>query len=166
MPAGTTRHPRLLDRDGTVVIVVDVQESYRSVLYEYERVARAIATLVRGAVALDLPILVTEQYPKGLGHTVPEVAEHLPRSATPIEKLSLSCCGAPLFVSALTRLRCRHVILAGIETHACVSQTAHDLIAAGYTVHLPRDTTSSRHAIDAAVGWEKMVGAGVVPATV
>jgi nicotinamidase-related amidase len=148
------------------VVVIDVQEAYRTVLHEYERVARAVAILVQGVTALGVPVLATEQYPKGLGRTVPEVAEHLPRDTTPIEKLSLSCCGAPLFVSTLARMRRRQVILAGIETHACVNQTAHDLIAAGYAVHLPRDTTSSRHATDEAIGWEKMLGAGVVPATV
>ena len=166
MPAGAARHPRLLDRDAAVVVVIDVQEAYRTVLHEYERVARAVAVLVQGAAALGVPVLATEQYPKGLGHTVPEVAEHLPRGTAPIEKMSLSCCGTPLFVSTLARMRRRQVILAGIETHACVNQTAHDLIAAGYAVHLPRDTTSSRRAADAAIGWEKIVGAGAVPATV
>ena len=166
MAVAVPRHARLLDRDAAVVVVVDMQEAYRTVLHDYERVANAVAVLVQGAAVLGVPMLVTEQYPKGLGHTVPEVAEHLPRGVTLIEKLSLSCCGTPLFVSSLARLRRRQVILAGIETHACVNQTAHDLIAAGYAVHLPRETTSSRHAHDAAIGWEKILGAGVVPATV
>ncbi len=165
-PAAAPRHPRLLDRDAAVVVVIDVQEAYREVLFEYARVARAVAVLVQGAAALGVPVLVTEQYPKGLGHTAAEVAQHLPRGLGPIEKLTLSCCGTPLFVSTLARLRRRQVVLAGIETHACMNQTAHDLIAAGYAVHLPRDTTSSRRAEDAAVGWEKMLGAGVVPGTV
>lgn len=166
MPAGTPRHPRLLDRDAAVVVVIDVQEAYRDVLFEYARVARAVALLVRGAAVLGVPVIATEQYPKGLGHTVPEVAEHLPPDVTCIEKLSLSCCGAPLFTSTLARLRRRQVIVAGIETHACVNQTAHDLLAAGYAVHLPRDATSSRRRDDAAVAWEKMRDAGVVAATV
>ncbi len=166
MPVAAPRHPRLLDRDAAVVVVIDVQESYRTVLHEYERVARAVAVLVQGAAALGVPVLATEQYPKGLGHTVPEVAEHFPRGTAPIEKVTLSCCGTPLFTSTLARLRRRQVIVAGIETHACVNQTAHDLIAAGYAVHLPRDTTSSRHPADAAIAWEKMMGAGVVPGTV
>jgi len=165
-PAAAPRHPRLLDRDAAVVVVIDVQEAYREVLFEYARVARAAGILVQGAAALGVPVLVTEQYPKGLGHTAAEVAEHLPRGAAAIEKLTLSCCGTPLFTSTLARLRRRQVILAGIETHACVSQTAHDLMAAGYAVHVPRDTTSSRRAEDAAIGWDKMLGAGVVPATV
>jgi nicotinamidase-related amidase len=164
--ATVARHPRLLDRDAGVLVVVDVQQAYASVLHDYERVAAAVARLVQGAVLLGLPILVTEQYPRGLGHTVPEVARHLPSALEPIEKLSLSCCGAPGFVATLSALRRRQVILAGIEAHACMSQTAHDLIAAGYQVHVPRDATSSRRPEDCAVAWEKMLAAGVVPATV
>jgi nicotinamidase-related amidase len=166
MAAATPRHPRLLDRGAAVVVVIDVQEAYRRVLHDWEPVVRAVSVLVQGATALGVPVLTTEQYPKGLGHTVPEVAEYLPRGVTPIEKLSLSCCGTPLFLSTLAHLRRRQVILAGIETHACVNQTAHDLIAAGYAVHAPRDATSSRHAADAAIGWDKILGAGGVPATV
>ena len=166
MPAAVPRHPRLLDRDASVLVVIDVQEAYRSALFEYDRVARAVAIMVQGAAALGIPVLATEQYPKGLGHTVAEVARHFPRDLTPIEKISLSCCGTPLFLSTLTRLRRRQVILAGIEAHACVNQTAHDLVAAGYHVHVPYDATSSRRRDDYAIGWEKMLGAGVVPATV
>jgi nicotinamidase-related amidase len=164
--AATVRHPRLLDRDAAVLVVVDVQQAYRSALFEYERLARAVAVIVQGAAVLGLPVVATEQYPKGLGHTVPEVAEHLPSGVARIEKLSLSCCGAPAFLSTLTRLRRRQVILVGIEAHACVNQTAHDLLAAGYHVHVPHDATSARRAEDYAIGWEKMLGAGVVPATV
>jgi len=166
VPASAPRHPRLLDRDAAVLVVIDVQEAYRSVLHEYERVARAVATIVQGIVALGVPVLATEQYPKGLGHTVAEVAEHFPRGVVPIEKLTFSCCCTPLFVSNLARLRRHQVILAGIETHACVNQTAHDLIAAGYAVHLLHDATSSRRPEEYAIGWEKMLAAGVVPATV
>lgn len=166
MPASSPRHPRLLDRDAAVLVVIDVQEAYRPALHEYDRVTRAVAAIVQGAVALGVPVLATEQYPKGLGHTAAEVAEHFPRNVAPIEKMSLSCCGAPLFLSELTRLRRRQVILAGVETHACVSQTAHDLIAAGYAVHVPHDATSSRRPEEYAIGWQKMIAAGVVPATV
>jgi nicotinamidase-related amidase len=166
VPVAPPRHPRLLDRQAAVLVVIDVQEAYRGVLHEYERVARAVATLVRGAVVLGVPVLATEQYPKGLGHLVAEVGDHLPRDVTPIEKLSLSCCGEPAFVTALGALRRRQVILTGAETHACVNQTAHDLIAAGHQVHVPYDATSSRHAGDYAIGWEKMLRAGAVPATV
>ena len=166
MPTPTRRHPRLLDRDAAILVVVDVQEAYRAVLHDYERVARAVATMVRGAAALGTPMLFTEQYPKGLGHTVAEVGEHLPSGATPIEKMSLSCCGDPRFVAELERHARHQVILVGIEAHACMNQTAHDLIAAGYQVHVVRDATSSRRPEDCALGWEKMIAAGIIPASV
>lgn len=148
------------------MLVIDVQEAYRGVAHEWERVARAVAILVRGAAALGVPVLATEQYPKGLGHTAAEVAEAFPPELVPIEKRSLSCCGAPTFIDALARLRRHQVIVAGLETHACVNQTAHDLLAAGYQVHIPRDATSSRRPDDALIGWDKMLAAGVVPTTV
>ena len=160
------RHANLLSQDGTVLVVIDVQEGYRKVLFEYQRVAEAVARLVQGAVALGLPILVTEQYPKGVGSTVAEVAECLPAGTVPIQKMSMSCCGAEKFRVALTGLRRRQVLLAGIEAHACVNQTAHDLLAAGFQVHVAHDATSSRRREEYAIGWEKMTASGVVAATV
>ena len=160
------RHPRLLAHAATALVVIDVQESYRQVLPDYERVTAAIGRLVQGAVALDIPVLATEQYPKGLGHTVAEVACHFPRALAPIEKMSLSCCGTPAFREALGRLGRRQILVAGLETHACVNQTVHDLLAGGYQVHVPRDATSSRRADDAAIGWAKMMAAGALPASV
>lgn len=166
MPAPFGRHPRLLAPDATVLVVIDVQEAYRSVLFEYERVAAAVARVVQGAVTLGVPLLVTEQYPKGVGRTVAEVARHFPPGTEPIEKMSMSCCGADGFLRALTALHRRQVLIAGIETHACVNQTAHDLVAAGFQVHVAHDATSSRHREDYEVGWAKMLQGGVVPATV
>ncbi len=164
--AGPGRHPRLLSRDTTVLVVIDVQEAYRPVLFEYERVASAVARLVQGAVTLGVPVLVTEQYPKGVGHTVAEVARHFPSDTTPIHKMSMSCCGADAFTAALARLDRRQVLIAGIEAHACVNQTAHDLLAAGYQVHVAHDATSSRRREDYEIGWAKLIQSGVAPATV
>jgi nicotinamidase-related amidase len=160
------RHPQLLAREGTVLVVIDVQEAYRSVLFEYERVAAAVARLIQGAVTLGVPVLATEQYPKGVGHTVAEVATHFPAGTVPIRKMSMSCCGAAEFMTALGNLRRHQVLIAGIEAHACVNQTAHDLLAAGFQVHVAHDATSSRRREEYVVGWEKMMKAGVVPATV
>ena len=161
-----SRHPRLLSRDDTVLVVIDVQEAYRTVLFEYERVARQVARLLQGAAALAVPVLITEQYPKGVGATVAEVAAVLPPGVEPIQKMSMSCWGAPAFAEALRASGRTQVVIAGIEAHACVNQTAHDLLAAGYQVHVARDATSSRHRDDYALGWEKMTAAGVVPASV
>jgi len=166
MAPGSERHPRLLARDATVLVVIDVQEGYRRVLFEYERVTAAVARVMRGATLLGVPILVTEQYPKGVGSTVAEVAAEFPIGAVPIQKMSMSCCGADEFLNALGATGRRQVLIAGIETHACVNQTAHDLMANGYQVHVAHDATSSRRREEYDLGWAKLVQSGVVPATV
>jgi nicotinamidase-related amidase len=166
VPLPERRHPHLLDRDAALLVVVDVQEAYRKALHQYERVASAVATMVQGAGVLGLPVVVTEQYPKGLGHTVAEVTKHFPAGVVVVEKRSLSCFGAPPFVTELARHGRRQIVLAGIEAHACMNQTAHDLIANGYQVHVVEEATSSRRPTDAAVGLEKMLAAGAIRASV
>src|SRR3989442_1259257 len=128
------RHAALLDRRRTVLVLIDLQEGYRPALYRWDRVVAASALLVRGAALLDLPLLVTEQYPRGLGHTAAEIAAHFPPGLTVVEKASMSCCGAAEFASRLTDTGRTQVLVAGIETHACVNQTVHDLLATGYQV--------------------------------
>ena len=88
------RHPQLLDRASAVLVVIDVQEAYRSVLFEYDRVAAAVARAIQGATILGVPVLATEQYPKGVGRTVAEVAQHFPPDLVPIQKMTMSCCGS------------------------------------------------------------------------
>ena len=157
------RHAALLDRRRTALVVIDVQEGYRTALHRWDRVVAASALLVRGAAVLDVPVLVTEQYPRGLGHTAPEIAGHLPAALAVVEKMTMSCCGAASFVSRLAETGRTQVLVAGIETHACVNQTVHDLVAAGYQVHVARDATSSRRLADVGPAWEKMRAAGMLP---
>ena len=159
------RHPGLLERERTVLLVIDLQEGYRSVLHAWNRVVAATALLVRGGEALGLPVLVTEQYPRGLGHTAQEIADILPPGCEVIEKRSMSCCGQPAFVERLAAVVRPQVLVAGIETHACVNQTVHDLVALGYQVHVARDATSSRRAGDVGQAWDKMRAAGMLPAS-
>jgi nicotinamidase-related amidase len=159
------RHSALLDRADTALLVIDVQESYRTVLPGWDRVIGAIRTIIQGAALLDLPILATEQYPRGLGHTAPEVSALFPPNLRPVEKRTMSCCGGAAFVDQLGATGRRQVLIVGIETHACVNQTAHDLLAAGYQVHVARDATGSRRVADAGPAWEKMRSAGMLPTT-
>ena len=84
-------HPRVLDRADSVLVVIDVQEAYRGATVEHERMVRGVRRLIEGAKIVGVPILATEQYPKGLGHLVAEVGEGLPAGLEVIEKLSLSC---------------------------------------------------------------------------
>jgi nicotinamidase-related amidase len=148
----------LLARDSAALIVVDVQDAFRP--YEaFAGVAEACAKLLRGARILGIPRLVSEQYPKGLGHTAAEVGledEH------PIEKSVFSAVRAEGFDLAGRE----QAIVCGIETHVCVSQTVHDLLDRGVEVHVPADAVGSRHALDYERGLERMERAGAVVSTV
>lgn len=159
------RHPGLLDRDRAVVLLIDLQEGYRNVLFGWEQVASSCALLARGAILLGVPLLVTEQYPRGLGHTARELAQWLPTETEVIEKVTMSCCGEVEFVRRLGATQCSQVVVAGIEAHACVNQTVHDLLAAGYQVHVARDATSSRYKGHTLPAWQKMRAAGMLPTT-
>src|SRR6266849_6042969 len=157
------RHPSLLDRERSVLVLIDLQEGYRTALHAWERVLAACRLLVDGAAILGVPLLVTEQYPRGLGHTAPEVAGRFPPGLEIVEKMTMSCCGAAPFAERLAATRRKQVLIAGIETHACVNQTAHDLLALGYQVQVARDATSSRRPGDVAPAWDKMRAAGMLP---
>jgi nicotinamidase-related amidase len=148
----------LLVRDRTALVVVDVQEGFRP--YDsFAGVASACAKLLAAARILELRTLVSEQYPKGLGHTVPEVGlQDEPR----IEKTVFSAARADGFDLA----GAEQAIVCGIEAHVCVSQTVHDLLADGIEVHVPADAVGSRHDIDYARGLERMERAGAVVSTV
>jgi nicotinamidase-related amidase len=148
----------LLARDRAALVVVDVQEGFRSYA-SFAGVAEACGKLLRAARILQVPALVSEQYPKGLGRTAPEVGlEDEPR----IEKTVFSAVRAAGF-----ELRGRdQAIVCGIETHVCVGQTVHDLLERGVEVHVPADAVGSRHALDYERGLERMQRAGAVVSTV
>lgn len=148
----------LLRREGAALVVVDVQEGFRS--YEsFAGVAASCAKLLAGARIFGVPALVSEQYPKGLGQSAPELAiEDEPR----IEKTVFSAARADGF-----DLDGRaQAIVCGIETHVCVSQTVHDLLEQGVEVHVPADAVGSRHALDYERGLERLQRAGAVVSTV
>jgi len=149
---------RILERDRAALIVVDVQEAFRPAVRKFDKVAANVATLVDGAKALGVPIIVTEQYPRGLGSTVPEVAEHLPEGTEPIDKVCFSAAGAEGFDLGGRA----QAIVCGIEAHVCVSQTAHDLMSRGVQVHVVRDAVSSRTEENRDLGLRKMEGSGAV----
>lgn len=160
----TTRHPHLLDPRATALLVVDVQERFRSVIPEFGPMAAACACLVRAFRLLELPVFLTEQYPKGLGRTVPEVKAAVGEAEIP-EKTAFSSFGCAGFPEKLSASGARVVLLCGIEAHVCVSQTAHDLLAAGYQVQVAVDAVQSRRASDREVAFRKMERAGAVLTT-
>jgi len=148
----------MLDKDETVLVVVDVQGKLARIVHEGDGMIAAAGRLVRGARVLGLPIVWTEQYPEGLGPTVPELAKLL--DGEPIAKRTFSCCGEPRFVHAMEQIGRERVLLCGIETHICVYQTARDLRDAGCDVHVVADAVSSRTAGDRQIGLRKMERAG------
>jgi nicotinamidase-related amidase len=145
-----------LDPERTTLIVVDVQEGFRKAVPDFEKVATATATLIEGAEAIGIPVVVTEQYPKGLGETVPEVAEHLPEGTEPIEKVCFSAAEAEGFDLGGRD----QALVCGIETHVCINQTALDLLGSGVDVHIAEDAVGSRFEENKRVGLHKMERAG------
>jgi nicotinamidase-related amidase len=145
-----------LQPDRTALVVVDVQEGFRKAIPDFERVANATATLIEGAEAIGIPIIVTEQYPKGLGETAPEVAEHLPEGTEPLEKVVFSAADAEGFDLGARD----QALVCGIETHVCVNQTVLDLLDAGTEVQVAEDAVGSRTEENKRVGLHKMEQAG------
>jgi nicotinamidase-related amidase len=145
-----------LEPDRTTLIVVDVQEGFRRAIPDFERVAKASATLIEGAGIIGIPVVSTEQYPRGLGETVPEVADHLPEGTQRLEKVVFSAAEADDF-----DLEGRdQALVCGIETHVCVNQTALDLLASGVDVQVAEDAVGSRTDENKRVGLQKMERAG------
>jgi nicotinamidase-related amidase len=156
-------HPRpKLDRNRAVVLVVDVQERLAPAIEPAarERVVKYARALIGAAKELGLPVLATEQYPKGLGPTVREIAEVLP--APPLAKNHFSCGADPAFASELEATGRRQVIICGMETHVCVFQTARDLAAAGYEVHVCADAVGSRTEEHRRIGLELARESGAI----
>lgn len=148
----------MLALENTALVVVDVQGKLARIVQDPQALVENVGTLVRGMTVLEVPILWTEQYPQGLGPTVDELARILP--GEPFAKRSFSCWGEPAFARALDQLGRNQVLLAGIETHVCVYQTAVDLLAAGYRVHVVSDAVSSRSPSNKAIGLQKIQDAG------
>ena len=159
-------HPKILDKSKTALIVVDVQEAFRDVIKNFKKTAKRVAIAVEGFQILGLPVVVTEQYPKGLGKTAKEIAEVLGEGTPIFEKTAFSSCGAAAFLDKLTGLNVTQAVLCGLETHVCVNQTAHDLLDHGIQVHLMLDAVCSRSKVNKGAGFEKMFASGVVPSSV
>jgi nicotinamidase-related amidase len=150
----------LLDRDRAALLVVDVQEGFRPYA-SFADVAESCRRLLAGARILRMPALVSEQYPKGLGPTAPELGIEEGKEMM-IEKTVFSAARAEGF-----DLKGREqAIVCGIETHVCVSQTVHDLLGKGVEVHVPADAVGSRHSLDYERGLERLERAGAVVSTV
>lgn len=160
------KHRNTLDAGSAALIVVDVQEAFRRAVPDPDDFIGRVVALVRGCSILGLPVIVTEQYPKGLGRTVSEVLEALPETARLIEKTAFSSCGADDFVRALGSEKVRQAVVCGLETHICVNQTVHDLLARSFEVHVVEDAVASRTEANRQTGLRKMTASGAVPSSV
>lgn len=149
----------MLTTDRVALVLIDIQGKLAQLMHARDALFDRLQRLVKGARALSLPILWLEQYPQGLGPTVPEVATLLP-DLKPVAKTCFSAYGSEAFRSQLAETGRSQMLLAGIEAHVCVYQTAVDLLAAGFEVEVIGDAVSSRTAADAELGRQRMRDAG------
>ncbi len=155
-------HPTKMSADDTALLVVDMQEKLVPKIVDADAIVRNIAFLIDAARLMHMPVLATEQYPKGLGPTVAELAKRLPERP---DKVAFSCCAVPSVVDTLHREARPKVVVAGIESHVCVLQTALDLLALDFRVYLPVDAISCRYVIDHDVAMRRLEKAGAVLTT-
>jgi nicotinamidase-related amidase len=149
----------MISPDQSLVVIIDVQGRLATLVHEPDTLSRRIVQLIRAAHILNIPVIHTEQAPEKLGVTIPEIAEFLTESPM-ISKRTFSCCGAPIFVQTINRLNRRQIILAGIETHVCVYQTACDLMAQSYPAYVVADAVSSRAAFNKNAALQRMESLG------
>lgn len=154
------RHPALARRDDAGLIIIDVQEAFAPVIDGFDQVVANCGLLAEGFGILGRPVIVTEQYPKGLGRTVPELTARLPEGTPVVEKTRFSACGVMGFEDAFDAARCNTWVVCGVEAHVCVNQTIHDLLARGASVHVPADAVSSRTQASARAALDKAARAG------
>jgi len=146
-------------------VLVDVQGKLAELMFEKERLFRNLEICIRGMRLLGVPVIWLEQVPDKMGPTIESLREPL-SGLHPISKSAFSCCGEDEFNKALARTLRNQVIVAGIETHVCVYQTALDLLASGYEVEVVEDAVSSRSAESKALALQKLVSAGAGLTTV
>lgn len=149
----------MISRMDAVLVIVDIQGNLAQIMIDKENLFTNAVKLIKGVKALDIPVIITEQIPQKLGKTLPQVADEI-EGFNPIAKESFSCWDENNFKEKLESLNRKHVVLSGIECHVCVYQTALDLIANGYNVHLVADAVSSRTPENRQIGIDAMKSAG------
>lgn len=150
-----TAEEALLSRDKTALIIIDVQERLFKKVEDRDKIAGNICRLIQFANILGIPIVLTEQYPEGLGPTIHRIRELIP-NVKPIEKIEFSCMASREFRRRISEINVKNLVLTGIEAHICVAQTAIEAITSGYKVYVVYDAISSRHREDKAIAIERM----------
>ena len=151
--------PARFTAEHSALLVVDVQGKLLDRIDGRDGMLANVVRLIKAAGLLGVPVLATEQYPKGLGPSVPEVAALIPNRA---EKTAFHCCAAAPVLETLHARGIRKVTLAGIEAHVCVAQTALELLSMNFRVQVPADAVSSRHAFDRDIALRRLEHAGAV----
>ncbi|MBI5050353.1 MAG: hydrolase [Nitrospirae bacterium] len=154
-------HKLNLNKEHTGIVIVDVQAKLISVMSRSEFVISNIIKLLHLARLFNLPVILTEQFPKMLGTTIPEVKKVL-SLYDPLQKMAFDCCDVEPFNDRLQSAGLENIILAGVETHICILQTCSSLLERGYNVHVPQDAVDSRTEENWHVGIELMKKAGAV----
>lgn len=154
--------PNTLQYGQAAFVVIDMQDAFRAAISDFVETSARIALMTHATRLLNVPLIITEQYPKGLGRTAGEILAVLPEDFEAIEKTAFSSCGASSFMTKLEESKAWQVIICGIEAHICVNQTTHDLLANGYQVHLLTDCITARTQNNKKVGMEKMVRSGAI----
>ena len=145
-------------------LIIDIQEKLFPHIFDHDRLAKNTSILIEGLKILGIPLLVTEQYTKGLGFTIPEIKPSLTSFKT-YEKTVFSCCDDPVILLELNNIDRKNVIIAGIETHVCILQTAVDLLANGFIPVIVEDCVSSRKQGDKGVAIHRMRNEGAIITT-
>lgn len=152
---------KLLDKEGTGLLIIDVQEKLMEVMGQTQRVLDNIIRLLHLSKAYQLPVILTEHYRKWLGPTLPIIVEALP-SYDPIDKMHFNCCDVDAFNDRLESEGLRNVIVTGVESHICIFQTCVSILERGFNVHVPLDAVDSRTDENWRVGLHLMERAGAV----
>lgn len=159
-----SRHPHLLRRDDTLLVVVDMQEPFLRGIHAPESLSANVGLLIQTAVQLGVPTLATTQYAERMGGVIPSVAALLPDGGPePLDKLTFSCVGSEAFRDFLQTAGRHQIVLCGVETHICVAQTALDLAHLGYQTHVAADAVSARTLEKHKLGMERIRDNAVLP---
>jgi len=159
------RHPNILRREDTALVMIDMQEPFLNVMHERERLIANVRLLVQAAIVMRIPVLPTTQNEKRLGGVAAEITQDYKDFAVGREqdKMAFSCAQADGFLEGLKSMERQQIVLCGLETHICVAQTALDLVHLGYQVHVAADAVSSRTLEKHKLGMERMRDNGILP---
>jgi len=157
-----TRDPGFLRREDTFLMVIDLQEPLMRFIWDRDRVVTNTTILMEAAETLGVPIVVTAQNRDRLGDLIPEVTGRMPAGAEVLNKMTFSCMRDEAIAATVASLGRRQALVCGVETHVCVHQTVHDLLAMGYAPHVAADAVSSRKQGNWVVALSRMENAGVI----